>query len=52
MDAFQKEQQELIANLLINRNTDSLKAAEESRKRDEEREEKRRAAADARDLAR
>lgn len=52
MDAFQKEQQELIANLLIDRNADALKAAEEARKRDQEREEKRKAAAEARDLAR
>ena len=48
MEVFQEEQQKLIANLLVERNVDVMKAVEESRKRDAERDSRRRAAEEAR----
>ena len=48
MENFQSDQQQLVANLLLDCNTDLMKAVSESRKRDEERDERRRAAEEAR----
>jgi len=51
MEAFQEEQQKLIANLLMDRSDDVIKAATESRKRDEERDKRRQEAEEIRRLA-
>ena len=48
MDSFQSDQHEMLANLLIDRNADLLKAVGNSQKRDEERDARRRAAEEAR----
>ena len=50
MEVFQEEQQKLIANLLVERNVDVMKAVEESRKRDAERDSRRHAAEEARNF--
>lgn len=52
IDNFVKEQQEQIADVLINRHAKANKAAEEALKREQEQEELRRAAAEARELER
>lgn len=48
IEEFQKDNQDLIANLLMDRSTDVMKAVVDSRKRDEQRDERRRAADAAR----
>lgn len=48
MDAFQDEQQQMIANILLERSVDLMKNVEDSRKRDEDRDRRRRATDEAR----
>ena len=48
MDTFQKDNQELIANILVQRSTDLIKSVADSRKRDEARDSRRKAAEEAR----